>query len=208
MVSELLLSALDQSVTNAQNSLYATIRDISEDTVPASFENQMELLFNNEKIYAEVIVYLWYYIPDGNIGLRTRWTTSILTRAAEALSFLPNEIDFLVVLCVSRILRELDGAKLSRFLMLCTSPFAVRFLSKEAVDGVVVYILARTLFSQGNYDEQMLHMAAKLMDSLRHAQNKRVREFLQQLAATNPQFNDFLKAVQAERYKKPVTETI
>ena len=82
--------------------------------------------------------------------------------------------------------------------MLCTRPFAVRFLSEKAVDGAVVYILARILFSQGNYDQQMLQTAAKLMDSLRHAQNKRVRGFLQQLAATNPQFNDFLRAVQAE----------
>jgi len=185
---DLLLNALDDSISNAYQRVSTLEREMGNSI---NLEGQTDLFFSNMHVYADLLLTLWHEIPPARKYFRSKWADIIFNRVTKVVPEPRLGIRFLMLVCLSNMLRDFSNEQLDHFLTFCASPFTLP--SAEAVDECILLIL-ESLYRQGNYDEDNLYVAARLLNNIRAAQHWRVmREFRKRAS------EDFFKAVQTNR---------
>jgi len=189
----LLLSSLDESVAKAYRDWesHADQRPESK-TEFDNLEHQMTLLLRNVRVYANFLARLWHELPLETRKVRSMWTDLVFRRAFTSTGYLETFLFFIVVGCTSALL-NLDEGKLDEFLVFSRSPFTLP--GYDTVDRAVLLILKK-LENNGDYDEQALEAATRLVNTLRLEQHIVVTSVLHRYSQS------FYDAIQAKGRNK------
>jgi hypothetical protein len=183
--ADVLLNSLDASVASAYERTKAALRTEVEDS--PVLERQFALFTSNVNVYAQLLLRVWNRVPCQRRYIRSKWTSIILNRISRVVPAHAAGLDFLILICLLELLRNLDNERLDHFLVLCTSGFTLP--RREDVDTRILLALV-TLYKQGDYHDKELDAAARLLNVLRSEQYGRViKRFKRKVPA------DFVKAV-------------